>query len=304
MLREVCDVLDVLDSPSASGESVEALFSEFDGIHFEWETVEGGGGSTDVVRLRIQGEEENAPTLAIVGQLGGLGARPEMIGFVSDGDGAAAALAAGLKMARMRELGDLLPGEVYVTTHVCPDAPTQPHEPVPFMSSPITVGEGLKHMMTREVDAVLSIDTTKGNRIINHKGIAISPTVVRGYILRVSEDLLSVYEQVAGCRPFVLPITTQDITPYGNGVTHMNSIMQPCTAVGAPVVGVAITTEVPVAGCGTGASHEVDIELAARYCVEVAKRFGRRACSFYDHEELDRLVSLYGSMEVLAGLRS
>lgn len=303
MLREVCDVLEVLDSPRAGGESVSALFSGYEGVGFEWEEVTGDNGRTDVVRLRIEGAEGSAPVLALVGQLGGLGARPEMIGYVSDGDGATAALAAALKIARMRKLGDLLPGPVFITTHVCPDAPTQPHEPVPFMSSPITVGQGLKHMMTEKVDAVLSIDTTKGNRIINHKGIAISPPVVRGYILRVSEDLLSVYEQVAGCRPYVLPITMQDITPYGNGITHMNSIMQPCTAVTAPVVGLAITTEVPVAGCGTGASHEIDIEIAARYCVEVAKVFGRGNCSFYDSEELARLVKLYGSMETLVGLK-
>jgi hypothetical protein len=304
MLREVSDVLEVLDSPRASGEAVGDLYSGCSGVSFEWEKVTGKEGVTDVVRLYIEGEGKQVPTLGIVGQLGGLGARPEMIGLVSDADGAAAALAAGLKIARMREVGDLLPGPVYVTTHVCPDAPTQPHDPVPFMGSPITVGEGLKHMMTRNVDAVLSIDTTKGNRIINHKGIAISPTVVKGYILRVSEDLLSIYEQVAGCRPFVFPITMQDITPYGNGITHLNSIMQPCTAVSAPVVGVAITAEVPVAGCGTGASHEIDIELAARYCVEVAKWFGKGACSFYDRGEFERLVAQYGPMEKLAGLSS
>ncbi|MGO0916215.1 DUF1177 family protein, partial [Clostridioides difficile] len=30
----------------------------------------------------------DAPTLGILGRLGGIGARPEVIGFVSDGDGA------------------------------------------------------------------------------------------------------------------------------------------------------------------------------------------------------------------------
>jgi len=71
--------------------------------------------------------------------------------------------------------------------------------------------------------------------------------------------------------------------------------MQPCTvAPNAPVVGVAITTEVPVAGCTTGASHGVDIELAARFCVEVAKYFGRRQIKFYDEAEFERLLKFYG----------
>ena len=66
---------------------------------------------------------------------------------------------------------------------------------------------------------------------------------------------------------------TQGITPYGNGLFHVNSILQPCTATKAPVVGVAITAVRPVAGCGTGASREADIEEAARFCLEVAKAF-------------------------------
>lgn len=122
-----------------------------------------------------------------------------------------------------------------------------------------------------EMDAILSIDTTKRNRIINQKGFAISPTVKDGYILRVSEDLLDIMQIVTGRLPVVFAITTQDITPYGNGIYHLNSIMQPSTSTNAPVIGVAITTEVPVPGCATGASHAVDIEMAVRFCVEVAK---------------------------------
>jgi hypothetical protein len=64
-------------------------------------------------------------------------------------------------------------------------------------------------------------------------------------------------------------------------------------------VGVAITTEVPVPGCATGASHVVDIEMAVRFCIEVAKAFGERKCSFYNEEEFKRILSLYGSMEHL-----
>lgn len=302
MLREVCEVLDLLDSAYVDGKKVCALFKDFDGVSCESERVSGEKGSTDIVRISIEGEDQAAPVLGIVGQLGGIGARPEMIGYVSDGDGATAALAAALKISRMRENGDLLQGKVFIVTHVCPNAPTMPHDPVPFMSSPLTVGEALRHMMKEDLDAVLSIDTTKGNRIINHRGIAISPTVVKGYIMQVSNSLLDIYERVCGTRPFVLPITMQDITPYGNGITHLNSIMQPCTVSRIPVVGVAVTTEVPVAGCGTGASHEVDIELAARFCVEVAKSFGRGSCAFYDSEELARLQKLYGSMEKIVGL--
>jgi len=110
------------------------------------------------------------------------------------------------------------------------------------------------------MEAILSVDTTKGNRIINHRGFAISPTVKNGYILRVSESLLDIMESVTGKLPVVFPITLQDITPYGNGVFHLNSIMQPSTATQAPLVGVAITSEVPVPGCAIGANHLMGLE--------------------------------------------
>ena len=151
------------------------------------------------------------------------------------------------------------------------------------------------------MDAVLSIDTTKGNRVINHKGFAISPTVKQGYILRVSEDLLRIMEMTTGLPAATFPVTVPDITPYGNGLHHLNSILQPAVATSAPVVGVAITTVSVVPGCGTGASHEVDIAAAARFTVEVAKEFTQGSCRFHDDQEYARLLALYGSMAHLQG---
>src|SRR5699024_1771446 len=140
----------------------------------------------------------NAPSFGVVGRLGGLGARPSRIGFVSDGDGAAAAVTAALKLANMSEKGDRLPGDVYVTTHICPHAPTQPHEPVDFMGSPVDILDMNKHEVLPEMDAVLSIDTTKGNRVINHRGIAISPTVKSGWVLKFCDELLRIMEMSTG----------------------------------------------------------------------------------------------------------
>lgn len=75
-----------------------------------------------------------------------------------------------------------------------------------------------------------------------------------------------------------------------------NSILQPAVATAAPVVGVAITAEVAVPGCGMGASHLVDIEVAGRFCIEAAREFGKNKCRFYDEEEYSRIVKLYGEM--------
>jgi hypothetical protein len=225
-----------------------------------------------------------------------------MIGLVSDADGAVTALSIALKLADMKKRGDVLPGDVIVTTHICPDAPVTPHEPVSFMGSPVEMKSLNDHEVDPQMEAILSIDTTKGNRIINQRGFAISPTVKEGYILRVSEDLLGIMEITTGKRPSVFAITTQDITPYGNELFHLNSIMQPCVATKAPVVGIAITTESAVPGCATGASHLVDIEEAVRFSIEVAKSFGMGKCRFYDEEEFKRIVDLYGPMHHLQTL--
>lgn len=303
MLKQVMEVIDLVDRPRVSKEDVEELFSSR-GHDVETENVRAETGNTLVVKLRFPGTRGksaggDAPTLGILGFLGGVGARPEVTGLVSDGDGAVAALSVGLKLADMARAGDHLAGDVIVATHICPDAPVIPHEPVPFMGSPLGIQTMNEHLVDSTMEGIISIDTTRGNRIINNRGFAISPTVKEGYILRVDDELLAIQQQVSGQPPRVFALSTQDITPYGNNLYHLNSILQPSTATKAPVVGVAIVAEVPVPGCATGASQEIDIEQAARFSVEVAKAFTSGRTRMYSPEEFELLVSLYGSMSHL-----
>lgn len=306
MLKQIIEIHEVLDSAFATGSKVLKVLEE-GGMPKNWgsfETIKGDQGQTDFVKITIPGTEGKikggqAPTLGLIGRLGGIGARPERVGLVSDGDGAIVVLACALKLVQMQKQGDFLPGDVIITTHVAPHAPTKPHDPVPFMGSPVDMAVMNKQEVDPEMDAILSVDTTKGNRILNHKGFAISPTVKEGWILRVSEDLVSFVEWTSGKAAVILPITMQDITPYGNGVYHVNSILQPAVGTKAPVVGVAITTETATPGCATGASHEVDLEVAARFCLETAKAYGQGQCQFYNEQEFENLVKGYGSMEHL-----
>jgi len=308
-LKQVIDVYELLDSPVIKGAEIKDFFISkgLDESEIKIQKIKEEKGETDFIKIVIKGKEghskgKSAPTLGIIGRLGGIGARPHKIGLVSDADGAITALAAALKITEMRKKGDELKGDVIVATHLCPHSPIIPHEPVPFMGAPVSMETMNKFEVEKKMEAILSIDTTKGNRIINFKGFAISPTVKDGYILRVSEDLLDIMQIVTGKLPVVFPITTQDITPYGNELFHINSIMQPATATSSPVVGLAITTEIPVPGCATGANHTIDIEMAVRFVVEVAKAFGEGKCSFYEKEEFQKLITLYGSLEHLKTL--
>jgi len=305
MLKQVLDIYELLDDASANGAKVAALLEKRGQVSVSVKRIEGARGATDFIKVVVPGAKGKtsgggAPTLGIIGRLGGIGARPERIGIVSDADGAVAALACALKLADMSARGDRLAGDVIVSTHICPDAPTQPHHPVPFMGSPVDMDVMNKHEVDPAMDAILSVDTTKGNRVINHRGFAISPTLMEGYILKMADDLMDIYEWSTGLDVKAIPVTTQDITPYGNGLHHINSIFQPCTATSVPVVGVAITAVRPVPGCGTGASRETDIEEAARFCLEVAKAFTAGNCRFHDAEEFALMRKLYGSMAHLS----
>ena len=304
---QTIEAYDLLDSPKASGEQVREALRQRGVVEIEVRKLKGGKGETDFVKIIFPGTSGkrsggDAPTLGVIGRLGGIGARPHKLGLVSDADGAITAIATAFKLADMVKEGDILAGDVIVSTHICPTAPIKSRKPVDFMDSPVGLSSILDYEVDQSMEAILSIDATKGNRVINYRGFAISPTVKEGYILRVSEDLLDIMERVTGRAPRVFAITTQDITPYGNGIYHLNSVMQPATVTKAPVVGIAITTEVMVPGCGTGANQIVDIEQVVRFVIEVAKEFGEERARFYDEDEFSRLIELYGPLNQLQGL--
>jgi hypothetical protein len=294
----------LLDSP-ARGREVASLLEEY-GLDVSVEPIREGDHSTDFLSVTVPGKTGRssggeAPTLGIIGRLGGIGARPAAVGLVSDGDGAVAAVAAALALGRRAKSGDRLAGDVVIATHICPDAPTEAHDPVPFMGSPVSMETMNRLEVSRSMEAILVVDTTKGNRIINWKGIAITSTVVGGWVLPVAPDLLDVFEQVCGVPPRVLPLSTYDVTPYGNGLYHVNSILQPSVAADVPVVGVAVTAETAVPGSGTNASHPGDIALAVSFCLESAARFGAGRLELYDVSQHAIAVDRYGPMTHLRG---
>lgn len=303
LLKQMIELYNILDDINADGKKVEEYLRTIKSdANIDVYSLVGPKGKTDMIKVRIPGingktNGGTAPTIGLLGRLGGLGARPERIGFVSDGDGALIAMTLAAKILDMQNKGDQLEGDIFISTHICPTAPTRPHTPVAFMDSPVNMAQVNKEEVTEELDAILSVDTTKGNRVINTCGFAISPTVKEGYILKISDDLLDIMQVTTGRLPYVLPISIQDITPYGNDLYHINSILQPSTATNAPVVGVAITSEVAVPGCATGASRFTDMESAARFMLEVAKAYGRGECQFYDKQEFDKILLLYGSMK-------
>jgi len=303
-LKHLIEVIDLLENPKVCGETVRQFFEKkklLDTIEIHVEEVSETTGHTDFIKIVISGSRGkqnggSAPTLGIVGRLGGVSARPVLVGMVSDADGAIVALAAAYKIAEMKKRGDVLAGDVIVATHICPNAPIKPHKPVPMMSSPVDIFELLKREADPRMNAILSIDATKANWIIKHTGFAITPTVKEGWILKPSPDLVDIYTRVTGEPPVIVPITMQDILPFTTPVYHINSIVQPWIYTTAPVVGVATTTRVPVPGSATGATNIWALEQATRFVVEVAKDYTAYKAKFYDEEEWKKIIEVHGSI--------
>jgi hypothetical protein len=304
-LSQTLRIYELLDDASVTGSDVVKLFTPHQGLGVTAKTetvIE--TRRADFLDILVPGTsgkaagDGSAPTLGLIGRNGSIGGRPTLVGMVSDADGATTAIAAALRLSEMKRKGDTLPGDVRITTHLCTEGEVVAHDPVDFIVMPCSSVTMNAHEVTGDMDPILSIDTSKGNRILNRRGFAITPTAKEGYILRTSADLLRIMEAVTGRDPAVMPITLQDISDYDNGLYHVNSIMQPHMATAAPVVGVPICAQVSVAGSATGASHEIDIAEAVRFCVEVAKAYGAGKCRFFDPVEFEYMFKAYGSLAV------
>lgn len=304
MLRHVIQAFDLLSDAKITGEKVVEAIKEMGLRTIEVITIE-EIVKTQFIKAQVSGKNGKstggmAPTLGIIGGLGGIGVRPKYLGLVSDADGAISAISVLLKLIFMQKCGDYIEGDIIVSTHICPNAPIIHHDPVLFVGNPTEKSlTKMENSVDSRMDAILHIETSRGNRVINFRGFAITPTIKECYILKVSNDILNIMQNVTGQMPQVVPITTQDVTPIDNGLYHMNGLGQETVISDSPVVGVALTSVVPVPGCATGANQIMDIEVASRFVIEVAKAYTAGECKFYDEEEFEKLIKLYGSMKHL-----
>ena len=94
LIKQLIEVFDLLDSSTACGADIADYLRGIDPkADVEVSPLVVPRGKTDMVKVLIPGTNGkaaggSAPTIDILGRLGAIGARPEMIGYVSDGDGA------------------------------------------------------------------------------------------------------------------------------------------------------------------------------------------------------------------------
>lgn len=307
-MREVLEVCDEMDSPRLSGERIADLLRtagaegcDISVTSIPYEAPEDPQYNCDFIKVVIPGTDGKisggaAPTLGLIGRLGAQQAQPDRLGYVSDADGSIVAIASALRLLRLVAAGGTLAGDVIITTHIATHVSITPREPVDFMGMPVSSARMNEFEVDERMDAILSFDTSKGNRLINNRGVAISPTAKAGYLLPVSPDLITALEYATGEPARTFPLALQDITPYGNGFRHFNSIMQPAISTAAPVVGVALTARAAVPGSSTGASYEGAMLDAVRFAVEIAKTYSLGQIEFYDAGEHEAIVAQYGEL--------
>ena len=298
MLKHVIEVIEAIDRASIGDRDIESLIPKCDYTNLEIEKIVKDGRTIHVVRYIYRGPRSGR-AIAVIGRLGGVGARPRIVGLVSDADGAIVALALARKISYMCMYGDHLPGEVYIATSISTHSIVRDEKPAPMISPPIDLYSLIEKELAFKGDpeAYISVDATKANKIIKVEHFAVTPVVVRGWIIPPSEDLLDLYTAVTGRDPAVVPITMQDIVPYTTRVKHINSILQAWLYTDKPVVGVATTSPKLVPGSATGVTNAVGLDMASRYILEVVKGFNSGDIELYSRDDLDELVRVHGEVK-------
>lgn len=300
MLRDVLDVIDFMTDPDATVDGFLALLPASDAVVHR-ETVKTAKGAMEFVKILLPGSRGKSKggdtrTLGIIGSLGALRIPGDNLSLVSDADGCLVALAVALRLARMAAKGQVLQSDVLISTHICQQGTAEPHDPYPFVMSPIPSSQKHPRLVDPAMDAIVAVETCKSNKLLSHKGFAITHVAKEGLLLRVHADLIHIMEMVTGRLPVIFPVSQQDLTPYESGIHHVCGMMLGNLFTDAPVLGVPLTTESQTWPAWTNVSHPDVLEQAGRFCLEVAIRFGLGQTEFFYQDDYAGMKKLFGDL--------
>ncbi|QKR00204.1 DUF1177 domain-containing protein [Metallosphaera tengchongensis] len=229
----------------------------------------------------------------VIGRLGAIQMRKVNKGLVSDADGAVVSLALLMELVKLMEKGIKLDVEVSIVTNLSTDAKLVPHKPFDFMVPPVGLDDALKIEVDEETSLVLSVDSTKGNKIAKYDDFALTHVVKDGYIMKLDDDVINIYNKVTGHEIFLVPLTTGDLTPLDYKVYHISTLVSPWLYTHSPVIGVATVSREVIPGYETGVLDITMLEHASRFCLELLK-FVEKGGKVYDQKEFEELKERLG----------
>lgn len=223
--------------------------------------------------------------------------------MVSDADGAIVSLTTLLELLNLREKGIELKVDVSFVTNLSMIAKLIPHAPFKFMVPSVGLDDALKVEVDPQATTVLSIDSTKGNRLAKYDDFALTHVIKDGYILKLSDEVIDIYNKVTEHEIYMIPLTSGDLTPLDFNVYHISTLISPWLYTSAPVIGLATVSPRAIPGYETGVMNLNMLEHASRFCLEFLK-YMEKGGRVYGEDELQELERRVGPSNLVRVRRS
>ncbi|MEJ2776244.1 DUF1177 domain-containing protein [Sulfolobus sp. SCGC AB-777_L09] len=283
MLKSLMEAIEVLESK----DPLSILRSKLKDVEYEEKKI----GEVTFIKAYYKGGGKDR--IEILGRLGAIQMQGINKGVVSDADGAIITLAVLFELLNLREKGIEFDIDVSLITNISLKAKLIPHKPFDFMVPLVGLDEALKEEVDPKASLILSIDSTKGNRLAKFDDFALTHVIKDGYILKLSDEVIDIYNRVTGHEIYLIPLTTGDLTPLDFNVYHISTLVSPWLYTSSPVIGIATVSKQLIPGYVTGVMNIDMLEHASRFCLEVIK-FIEGGGKVYNEEELKVLKELLG----------
>jgi len=286
MLKSLIDAIEILETK----DPLRKIRERLKGVeYFEYKEDKMG----EVTFLKVYFNYGNKNKVEILGRLGAIQMQNVNKGLVSDADGAIITLAVLFELQNLLNNGIELNLGVSFVTNISLNAKLIPHKPFDFMVPSIGLEDALKEEVESNASLILSIDSTKGNKIAKFDDFAITHVIKDGYILKPNDEIIDIYNRVTGHEVYFIPLTTGDLTPMDFNVYHISTLVSPWLYTESPVIGIATVSKQIIPGYVTGVLNIEMLEHAARFCLELLK-FVEKDGKVYDENELSELINRLG----------
>ncbi|AWR93790.1 DUF1177 family protein [Acidianus brierleyi] len=285
ILKTLMEVIEILESKNPFS-YLEEECKKY-GIELQEKKI----GDVTFVKAKIGKGKRKAE---ILGRLGAIRVSNHY-GIVSDADGAIISLTSMIEWAKNYSE---IEGEAIFSTNISLDAKLIPHKPFNFMVPLVGLDDALRLEVDKEAQFLISVDSTKGNRIAKYNDFAISHIIKDGYILKIPDEIIDIYEKVTEHEPYFVALTSGDLTPMEINAYHISTFLSPWLYTESPILGLATVSKYPIPGYETGVQNVTMLERASRFSIEVLKYYFSGG-DIYSEEELSSLKNVLGESQFM-----